>query len=232
MIYSQILLVILCRWKTEAILGVEVDNQEYFQTNTDNHDLYYTEVEDPSESDFNWDHFDFSDFYENFVNNNQSIWERQTRRNEFIPFNSLTFGEGGAAESRFKSKDKDKNKNRNKNKYEWWKKQKVQQKKKKHKNKTQLSSTASPTRSSSTTAPKRTTTRRRTTTAPTFVTTWFPTKSKTTTVNYFSRPLDYQKPVKTVWWSQTGNEIYNSFCHKHSFSVRMIYLPIVSTLNS
>ena len=199
MSFTKILLVYLCQWKTEYALGIDDNNLEYFQENS-NYDLYDTEAENLSESD--WDNFNFSDFYENFVNGNLSFWERETRRNEFIPFNSLTFGEGGAAESRFKSKIKDKDKNKNKNKYEWWKKQKVQQKKKKHKNKTKFTSTTS---TSTTTTFTTTTTRSSTTTKPTFVvSTWFPTKSKTSTVNYFSRPLDYQKPVKTVWWSQKG----------------------------
>ena len=103
--------------------------------------------------------------------------ERTNRRNEYVPFNSLTLGDGSISSStlssKFKSKIKDKIKNRNK--VEWWTK-----KKKKKKDR--------PQRVSSSTARTPTTTKR--------LTTWVPSKS--TTSSYFSRPLDYQRPVKPL----------------------------------
>ena len=169
-----------------------------------------TEVfEDATENAIFWNTIDFSEFYDYYVSNGNNFMDRENRRNEFIPFNSLTFKEGGAANAKFKDKIKDKNKKINKNKFEWWKKQnkdKVKDNKKKNKNKnkgyyppirTTRTTTSKPksTRSTSTPAP-----------APTSVATWFP-KSSPTTTNYFSRPLDYQKPLQTVWWDKKGNII-------------------------
>ena len=119
---------------------------------------------------------------------NGSFLERTNRRNEYVPFNSLTLGEGKGAgdspvfSSKFKLKNKDKIKNRNK--VEWWTKKK---KNKKNKKKSPLKSTNQKVRTTTTTA--------RTTEATTKkLTTWFPSR-QTTTSSYFSRPLDYQRPL-------------------------------------
>lgn len=114
----------------------------------------------------------------------------------------LSYREGGIASDKFKSKIKQKD---DTNKFEWWKRQKNKKNKYKNKNK----------------KPERPTTTKRTTTTPTTrttrrmssLTTWFPQSSRTTTSNYFSRPLDHQKPVnvKNVWWNkidQTTSEIF------------------------
>ena len=120
---------------------------------------------------------------------NVSFLERTNRRNEYVPFNSLTLGEGKGAgaspvfSSKFNLKNKDKIKNRNK--VEWWTKKK---KNKKNKKKPPLKSTNQKVRTTTTTA--------RTTEATTKkLTTWFPSR-QTTTSSYFSRPLDYQRPLK------------------------------------
>ena len=157
-----------------------------------------------------WNSVDFEHFYDSFLNSNLSYPERENRRNEFIPFNSLTFQEGGAADTKFKSKIRDKNKVSSSNKFEWWKKQKLKdKKKKKNKNKPQISRT---------TTQATTTTTRRTTTTERYVTTWFPassskssttwypTSSKKSTSGYFSRPLDHQKPIKQSWWTAGGGD--------------------------
>ena len=113
--------------------------------------------------------------------------ERTNRRNEYVPFNSLTLGEGKGAgaspvfSSKFKLKKKDKIKK--KNKVEWW----TKKKKNKNKKKSPLKSTNQKVRTTTTTA--------RTTEATTKkLTTWFPSR-QTTTSSYFSRPLDYQRPL-------------------------------------
>ena len=113
--------------------------------------------------------------------------ERTNRRNEYVPFNSLTLGDGSISSStlssKFKSKIKDKIKNRNK--VEWWTKKK---KNKKNKKKSPLKSTNQKVRTTTTTA--------RTTEATTKkLTTWFPSRQSTTS-SYFSRPLDYQRPLR------------------------------------
>ena len=173
------------------------------------------EIDTSTDYSLLWNTLEFEKFYDSFVNSNLSYYDRENRRNEFIPFNSLTFQEGGAADNKFKSKIRDKNKVSSQNKFEWWKKQKVKdKKKKKNKNKTKYSS-SSIRRTTSTSI--RTTTRSSTTTTTTrrSVTTWFPASSskpsKKATSGYFSRPLDHQKPIKHVWWGgdKTGGDNYN-----------------------
>ena len=157
-----------------------------------------------------WNSVDFEHFYDSFLNSNLSYPERENRRNEFIPFNSLTFQEGGAADTKFKSKIRDKNKVSSSNKFEWWKKQKLKdKKKKKNKNKPQISRTT--TRATTTTTRRTTTTERYVTTwfpasSSKSSTTWYPTSSKKSTSGYFSRPLDHQKPIKQSWWTAGGGD--------------------------
>ena len=118
---------------------------------------------------------------------NGSFIERTNRRNEYVPFNSLTLGEGKEAgaspafSSKFKFKNKDKIKN--KNKVEWWEKKKKNKKKKK----TPPKSPSQKVRTTRTTA-------RTTEATTTKLTTWFPSRQPTTS-SYFSRPLDYQRPL-------------------------------------
>ena len=104
--------------------------------------------------------------------------------------------DGGPANEKFKSKIKEKDVE---NTFEWWKKQKnsINKNKKKHKKKKKK---IKPTTTTTTVTTITTTAK------PAPVTTWFPT-SKETTTNYFTRPLDYQKPIKTAWWNKKG--IYN-----------------------
>ena len=156
-----------------------------------------------------WNSVDFEHFYDSFLNSNLSYPERENRRNEFIPFNSLTFQEGGAANTKFKSKIRDKNKVSSSNKFEWWKKQKLKDKKKK-KNKNKPPFTSTP-RTTSRTTTRTTTTEKYVTTwfpasTPKPSTTWYPTSSKKSTSEYFSRPLDHQKPIKLSWWTGGGGE--------------------------
>ena len=68
------------------------------------------EIDTSTDYSLFWDSVDFDHFYDSFVNSNPSYPDRENRRNEFIPFNSLTFQEGGAANTKFKSKIRDKNK--------------------------------------------------------------------------------------------------------------------------
>ena len=130
----------------------------------------------------------FIKFLENSGSFNGSFIERTNRRNEYVPFNSLTLGggkEAGASptfSSKFKFKNKDKIKNRNK--VEWWTK-----KKNKNKNKKK-----SPQKSSNQKVRPTTTTARTSEATTKKLTTWFPSR-QTTTSSYFSRPLDYQRPL-------------------------------------
>ena len=175
---------------------------------------FQSEKETDTSTDFSlfWNSVDFEHFYDSFVNSNLSLPERENRRNEFIPFNSLTFQEGGAANNKFKSKIRDKNKVSSTNKFEWWKKQKLKdKKKKKNKNKTQFYSTSRTTTRATTTVRTTTTTERAVTTwfpasSSKSSTTWYPTSSKKSTSGYFSRPLDHQKPVINTWWKGGGGD--------------------------
>ena len=129
----------------------------------------------------------FIKFLENSGSFNGSFIERTNRRNEYVPFNSLTLGggkEAGASptlSSKFKLKNKDKIKNRNK--VEWWTKKKNKKNKKK-----------SPQKSSNQKVRPTTTTARTSEATTKKLTTWFPSR-QTTTSSYFSRPLDYQRPL-------------------------------------
>ena len=115
--------------------------------------------------------------------------QRTNRRNEYVPFNSLTLGEGKSSSSKFSSKFKSKIKDKikNRNKVEWWTKKK---KKDKKKSESKVKVVTSTVRSEPLTTKK--------------LTTWFPTR-KTTTSSYFSRPLDYQRPVRPI--SLTTSEV-------------------------
>ena len=174
------------------------------------------EIDTSTDYSLFWNSLDFDHIYDSFVNSNPSYPDRENRRNEFIPFNSLTFQEGGAANTKFKSKIRDKGKDSSGNKFEWWKKQKLKdKKKKKNKKKPQFSPSRSTTRATTTT---RTTTT--STTTERYVTTWFPnssfkasttwhpTSSEKSTSGYFSRPLDHQKPIpiRNSWWTGGGGD--------------------------
>ena len=78
---------------------------------------------------------DFNIYYENYISENEIFEDRKTRRNDFVPFNSLTFKAGGVADEKYKSRLK--SKETNKDKTEWWRKtNRKKMKKKKHKKKT------------------------------------------------------------------------------------------------
>ena len=148
--------------------------------------------------DVPWNVTDFNDFYENYVlSNNDNILEREIRKNEFVPFNSLTFKKGGLADEKYKSKLKIHNDSHQK--IEWWKRQKNKKKKKPDRKKRPPEEYYQVT---TTTPPPPTTT-----TTPT--TTWFPIS---TTKHYFSRPLDYQKPIKSKisWWKESQSNKKNT----------------------
>ena len=137
---------------------------------------------------------------------NGSFIERTNRRNEYVPFNSLTLGgkEAGtspAFSSKFKFKNKDKIKNRNK--VEWWTKKKKNKKNKKK----------SPQRVRTTT-----TTARTSEATTTKLTTWFPSR-QTTTASYFSRPLDYQKPLTPSTKKQTHKVFLETLGTEHQYFI-------------
>lgn len=133
---------------------------------------------------------------------NGSFTERTNRRNEYVPFNSLTLGggeEAGASpafSSKFKFKKKDKIKNRNK--VEWWTK-----KKNKKKSPQKVRTTTTTARPSEATTKK--------------MTTWFPSR-QTTTSSYFSRPLDYQKPL-TPGTKQTHKVFLDTLGTEHQYFI-------------
>ena len=149
-------------------------------------------------SELGFNYSDFNQYYENYISENDINEDRETRRNDFIPFNSLTFKEGGVADEKYKTRLK--NKEKVEDKVEWWKKSNRKKlNKKKHKKESSKnrgkSATELQTKSSSFSSTSSSTTT--TTPAPS---TWYPVSS---TSNYFSRPLDYQKPVRDSdvrWW--------------------------------
>ena len=161
------------------------ENQRRFS----DYDYYY----DPS-NDVLDDRGRYPEYYDNYGRGfNDTL--RTNRRNEYIPFNSLTLGEGDSSasklSSKFKSKIKDKIKN--KNKVEWWtKKKKNKKKSQKEKSKPKTSSTTVRTTTATTATTEK-------------LTTWFPNRKQTTS-SYFSRPLDYQKPVRPV--SQEASKVF------------------------
>ena len=144
----------------------------------------------------------FIKYLENSGSFNGSFIERTNRRNEYVPFNSLTLGggkEAGASptfSSKFKFKNKDKIKNRNK--VEWWTK-----KKNKKKSPQKVRTTTTTARPSEATTKK--------------MTTWFPSR-QTTTSSYFSRPLDYQKPL-TPGTKQTHKVFLDTLGTEHQYFI-------------
>ena len=159
---------------------------------------------------------DFNIYYENYISENEIFEDRKTRRNDFVPFNSLTFKAGGVADEKYKSRLK--SKETNEDKTEWWRKtNRKKMKKKKHK-KESMTNVGDNGTDLQTKSPSYTLTTLTTTTAST-TSTWYPPASSTS--NYFSRPLDYQKPnynSNDKWWK--GKRIkYESWQTILKFSV-------------
>ena len=74
-----------------------VISEENYSESDDNYDIVvndYIEEYNPdydSYNDVSWESLDSDEFYQSYLQNKSNLYDRETRRNEFVPFNSLTF---------------------------------------------------------------------------------------------------------------------------------------------